>query len=106
MQFVGHQGGYGNLIVVRHKNGYSTAYGHLSGFAKGLRAGQHVSQGDVIGYVGMTGLGDGSASALRVPSERRASEPTEARRAAGTADYRELRPHSRRACGRCSSSSS
>jgi murein DD-endopeptidase MepM/ murein hydrolase activator NlpD len=59
VQFVGQQGGYGNLIVVRHNNAYSTAYGHLSAFAKGLHAGQRVNQGDVIGFVGMTGLATG-----------------------------------------------
>ena len=59
ISFVGRQGGYGNLVVVRHNNGYATAYGHLSGFAKGLRAGQRVSQGDIIGFVGMTGLATG-----------------------------------------------
>jgi murein DD-endopeptidase MepM/ murein hydrolase activator NlpD len=59
VQFVGRQGGYGNLIVLRHKNEYSTAYGHLSGYAKGLRVGQRVNQGDVIGSVGMTGLATG-----------------------------------------------
>ena len=59
VQFVGRQGGYGNLILLRHNNGYSTAYGHLSAFAQGLRVGQHVSQGDIIGYVGSTGLATG-----------------------------------------------
>jgi murein DD-endopeptidase MepM/ murein hydrolase activator NlpD len=59
VQFVGRQGGYGNLILLRHRNEYSTAYGHLSGYAKGLRVGQRVNQGDVIGYVGMTGLATG-----------------------------------------------
>ena len=59
VQFAGYQGGYGKLIVLRHMNGYSTAYGHLSNFAKGLRVGQHVNQADVIGYVGSTGLATG-----------------------------------------------
>ncbi len=59
VQFVGRQGGYGNLVVLRHKNEYSTAYGHLSAYAKGLRLGQRVSQGDIIGYVGMSGLATG-----------------------------------------------
>lgn len=59
VQFVGQHGGYGNLIVVRHNNAYSTAYGHLSAFGKGLHAGQRVNQGDVIGFVGMTGLATG-----------------------------------------------
>ena len=59
VQFAGRKGGYGNLVVIRHNNGYSTAYGHLSAFAKGLRVGQRVNQGDVIGFVGMTGLATG-----------------------------------------------
>lgn len=57
--FAGRQNGYGNLIVIKHHGNYETVYGHLSGFAKGLRKGQHVNQGDVIGYVGMTGLATG-----------------------------------------------
>ncbi|TCJ16334.1 M23 family peptidase [Parasulfuritortus cantonensis] len=57
--FVGRKGGYGNLIVLRHQGPYSTAYGHLSRFAKGLRNGARVSQGDIIGYVGATGLATG-----------------------------------------------
>ncbi len=57
--FAGRQGGYGNLIVLQHRGNISTAYGHLSGFAKGLRQGSRVSQGQVIGYVGATGLATG-----------------------------------------------
>ena len=52
-------GGYGNLIEVRHLNGIRTRYGHLSGFARGLRAGEHVAQGETIGFVGSTGLSTG-----------------------------------------------
>ncbi len=52
----GRAGGYGNLIELRHRNGITTRYGHLSGFARGLHAGSRVHQGDVIGYVGATGL--------------------------------------------------
>lgn len=59
VSFVGRQNGYGNIIVLKHQGNYETVYGHLSGFAKGLRKGQHVSQGDVIGFVGMTGLATG-----------------------------------------------
>lgn len=59
VDFVGRQGGYGNLVVLRHQSKYSTHYGHLSGFASGLRKGVRVSQGDVIGYVGMTGWATG-----------------------------------------------
>jgi len=56
---VGRQGGYGNVIMVNHQGRYTTVYGHLSRFAKGLHKGQHVAQGEVIGYVGMTGLATG-----------------------------------------------
>ncbi|OGA39660.1 MAG: peptidase M23 [Betaproteobacteria bacterium RIFCSPLOWO2_12_FULL_62_13] len=59
VQFVGRQGGYGNLVVLRHQSRFTTWYGHLSGFAKGLRKGSRVGQGDVIGYVGATGLATG-----------------------------------------------
>ena len=48
--------GYGNLVVLRHQSRYSTWYGHLSGFATGLRKGMRISQSEVIGYVGATGL--------------------------------------------------
>lgn len=56
---VGKQGGYGNVIMVNHQGRYTTVYGHLSRFAQGLHKGQHVTQGEVIGYVGMTGLATG-----------------------------------------------
>jgi murein DD-endopeptidase MepM/ murein hydrolase activator NlpD len=59
VEFAGYRGQYGKLIVVRHRNGYKTYYGHLSRFAKGLRNGKHVDQGDVIGAVGSTGLATG-----------------------------------------------
>jgi len=56
---VGKQNGYGNVIMVNHQGRYTTVYGHLSRYAQGLHKGQHVAQGDVIGYVGMTGLATG-----------------------------------------------
>jgi murein DD-endopeptidase MepM/ murein hydrolase activator NlpD len=59
VDFVGQQTGYGNLIVLKHAGIYSTAYGHLSAFAKGLHRGEKVAQGDVIGYVGMSGWATG-----------------------------------------------
>ncbi len=55
----GRAGGYGNLIELRHRNGITTRYGHLLRFAKGVRTGAHVEQGQVIGYVGSTGLATG-----------------------------------------------
>jgi len=51
--------GYGNLVVLRHQSKYSTWYGHLSSFAKGLRKGMRVGQSEVIGFVGSTGLATG-----------------------------------------------
>jgi murein DD-endopeptidase MepM/ murein hydrolase activator NlpD len=59
VEFVGAQGGYGKMIILRHQGSYTTVYGHLSGFASGLKKGARVAQGDVIGYVGMTGLATG-----------------------------------------------
>ncbi len=59
VDFAGQQTGYGNFIVLKHSGNYSTAYGHLSAFAKGLHKGEHVTQGEVIGYVGMTGWATG-----------------------------------------------
>lgn len=55
----GRSGGYGNLVELRHTNGITTRYGHLRGFAAGVRAGARVSQGQIIGYVGSTGLATG-----------------------------------------------
>ena len=57
--FAGVRGGYGNLVELDHSRGITTVYGHLSRFARGLRAGQRVSQGEVIAFVGMTGLATG-----------------------------------------------
>jgi murein DD-endopeptidase MepM/ murein hydrolase activator NlpD len=57
--FVGRRGGYGNAIELQHGARYSTLYGHLSRFARGLHRGDHVRQGQIIGYVGMTGLATG-----------------------------------------------
>jgi murein DD-endopeptidase MepM/ murein hydrolase activator NlpD len=59
VKFVGKKGGYGNVIILQHQNGISTVYGHLSRFVAGLRTGMKVSQGEIIGFVGMTGLATG-----------------------------------------------
>jgi murein DD-endopeptidase MepM/ murein hydrolase activator NlpD len=60
VEFVGRDNrGYGNLVVLRHQSQYTTWYGHLSGFAKGLRKGMRVGQSEVIGTVGSTGLATG-----------------------------------------------
>jgi len=59
VESAGWSGGYGNLVVVRHRNGITTRYGHLRGFASGVRRGARLTQGQVIGYVGATGLATG-----------------------------------------------
>jgi murein DD-endopeptidase MepM/ murein hydrolase activator NlpD len=59
IELAGRENGYGNVIKMNHQGRYSTVYGHLSRFASGLHNGQRVKQGQVIGYVGMTGLATG-----------------------------------------------
>jgi murein DD-endopeptidase MepM/ murein hydrolase activator NlpD len=49
-------GGYGNMVEVRHNNGFVSRYAHLRSFARGVRSGSQVRQGETVGYVGMTGL--------------------------------------------------
>jgi len=57
--YLGRKGGLGNAIILKHGGRYDTVYAHLSGYRKGLRTGQRVTQGQIIGYVGMTGLATG-----------------------------------------------
>jgi murein DD-endopeptidase MepM/ murein hydrolase activator NlpD len=57
---VGWEGGYGKYVRVKHNNGYETAYGHMSAYAKGLEPGKRVRQGQVIGFVGSTGMSTGA----------------------------------------------
>jgi murein DD-endopeptidase MepM/ murein hydrolase activator NlpD len=59
IQFAGQRNGYGNVLEISHARGVVTVYGHLSRFAKGLRSGTKVTQGEVVAYVGMTGLATG-----------------------------------------------
>lgn len=59
MIFAGRKGGYGNVIDIRHRNGYVSRYAHLRGFAKGIGRGKRVGISNTIGYVGMTGLASG-----------------------------------------------
>src|SRR5690606_2761235 len=56
---MGHNGGYGNHVRIKHNGVYQTAYAHASRFAKGLKVGKKVKQGDVIAYVGATGRATG-----------------------------------------------
>jgi len=71
----GWDGGGGRTVKVRHPNGYLTGYLHLSGFAKGIRAGEHVSQGQVIGFVGDTGLATAPHLDYRVQANGRWIDP-------------------------------
>ncbi|HET7583390.1 MAG TPA: M23 family metallopeptidase [Gemmatimonadaceae bacterium] len=57
--YAGRRGGYGNLLEIRHPNGFVSRYGHLRGFAHGIRTGRHVSIGETVAYVGQTGLATG-----------------------------------------------
>lgn len=59
IELAGTQGGYGKVVMIRHAGDKTTVYGHLSGFAPNIRKGARVLQGDVIGYVGATGLATG-----------------------------------------------
>lgn len=56
---LGRKGGYGNTIIIKHDGSYSTLYGHMSKYAEGLHTGSSVKQGQIIGYVGSSGLATG-----------------------------------------------
>ena len=60
VQHISRKGGYGKTIIIKHNDGYSTLYGHLSRYKKDLKKGQKVYLGDVIGYVGSTGASTGN----------------------------------------------
>lgn len=59
IKHIGRKGGYGRTIIVQHREGYTTFYAHMSKYKKGLKKGDKVHQGDVIGYVGQSGLATG-----------------------------------------------
>ena len=59
IDFAGKQGGYGNVVVIRHQGQHSTLYGHMNGFGAGIKTGARVGQGDTIGFVGQTGWATG-----------------------------------------------
>ncbi len=65
-----YSGGYGNLVIIKHPNGYETYYGHLSKYGKGIKKGVRVKQGQVIGYVGSTGLSTGPHLDFRIKKNR------------------------------------
>jgi len=59
VEFAGRQGGYGNLVIVRHDSRVSTFYAHLQALGRGIRTGARVAQGDTVGLVGQTGWATG-----------------------------------------------
>ena len=73
--FAGRNGGAGNMVKLRHANGYETAYLHLSRFAHGVRRGARVAQGEVIAYTGATGLVTGPHLDYRVQKNGRWVNP-------------------------------
>jgi murein DD-endopeptidase MepM/ murein hydrolase activator NlpD len=75
--FRGWAGASGNLVKIKHSNGYVSYYAHLLGFAKGLHVGQPVEQKQVIGYVGATGLATGPHVCFRVQRDGRYVNPLE-----------------------------
>ncbi len=78
-----YNGGYGNYIKIRHNSEYSTAYGHISSFAKGIRSGVRVKQGQVIAYVGSTGRSTGNHLHFEIVQNGRRINPLTAKAAAG-----------------------
>ena len=73
--FAGRKGGYGKFIVIQHGSRYKSMYGHLSGYAKGIRRGAKVQQGQLIGYVGATGLATGPHLDFRVQENGKFIDP-------------------------------
>ena len=76
-------GGYGKYVKIRHNSEYSTAYGHMSRIAKGIVPGKRVKQGQVIGYVGSTGLSTGPHLHYEVVKNGRRVNPLKIKAAAG-----------------------
>lgn len=98
--FAGRNGGAGKMVRVRHTNGYETSYLHLSGYGPGVRSGKRLRQGDVVGYVGSTGLSTAPHLDYRVKRngkymdpmklENRRAEPIPQARLAAFQQHREL----------------
>lgn len=77
-------GGYGRYVVIRHNSEFSTGYAHMNGFAKGIRPGVRVKQGQVIGYVGSTGRSTGSHLHFEVIKNGKKVDPLKVKAATGT----------------------
>jgi len=76
---LGWEGGYGRYIRIRHANGYQTAYGHMSAFARNMTEGKRVRQGQIIGYVGSTGLSTGAHLHYEIIVNNRTVDPMKIR---------------------------
>jgi murein DD-endopeptidase MepM/ murein hydrolase activator NlpD len=79
VQKAGWGGGYGNVVEIRHQRGYASRYAHMRGFASGVRPGERVRQGQVIGYVGTTGLSTGPHLHYEFHMNGRPVDPTSIR---------------------------
>jgi murein DD-endopeptidase MepM/ murein hydrolase activator NlpD len=88
----GWAGGFGNLIKVRHNNGFVSYYSHLSRFAKGVAVGRAVQQKQVIGYVGQTGLATGPHVCFRISRDGKYLDPSRLRTQAGPPVARDMLP--------------
>jgi len=93
----GWNGGFGRYVRIRHNSVYSTGYGHLSGYGPGIRPGKYVKQGDVIGYIGSSGLSTGPHLDFRVYKNsypvdplKMESPPAEPVKPANLSRYKEL----------------
>lgn len=89
--FAGYKGQNGNIVSIRHFNGYRTFYGHLSKIVKGIRKGVKIEQGQVIGYVGATGLATGSHLDYRIKINNRFVNPLTLKLPRGSSVPKKLR---------------
>lgn len=75
IEFIGRKGGYGNTIIIRHPNGYKTLYAHQNAFNKSIKRGKRVKKGDLIGFVGNTGISSGPHLHLGLYKNGKAIDP-------------------------------
>ena len=83
VQVAKYNGAYGNYVKIRHNSEFSTAYGHMKGFARGMKPGKRVKQGQVIGYVGSTGRSTGPHVHYEVVRNGRRVNPRTIKASAG-----------------------
>ena len=88
----GWSGGYGNLVELKHRNGVTTRYGHLRSFGSSIRTGAEVLQGQVVGFVGSTGLASGPHLHYEFRVDGVPRDPTRVQMGGGTPIDDALRP--------------